>query len=128
MELIRTDVYAYINLTGIAYCVAGRDCEKTCKKNTLYIGNKSILYFYRICCYIFTVGLTALFCFWIMKSKNNDLNLVSLIVIIILSYCILTYFVDVHADAAEGLELCYNIELKFNNKKESESQISNSYK
>ena len=25
-ELVRTDVYAYINLTGIAYCNAARNC------------------------------------------------------------------------------------------------------
>jgi len=25
-DLVRTDVYAYINLTGIAYCNAARNC------------------------------------------------------------------------------------------------------
>jgi hypothetical protein len=103
LELIRTDVYAYINLTGIAYCEAARNCEKICNRNASYIGNRSILYFYRISSYIFTVGLTTLLCFWILKSKNGNLNFVSLIVIVILSYCILTNFVDIHANAAEGL-------------------------
>jgi hypothetical protein len=42
-----------------------------------------------------------------MKSKIDGINFKSLIIIMILSYCVATYFIDIHADAAEALQIAY---------------------
>lgn len=65
LELIRTDVYAYINLTGIAYCNAARNCEHLISNVHLFIGCQTVLYFYRISAYCFIVGLTLILTFQI---------------------------------------------------------------
>lgn len=65
------------------------------------------MFFYRLCAHIFCVGLTTLICYWMMKSKIDGINFKSLIIIMILSYCVATYFIDIHADAAEALQIAY---------------------
>jgi len=66
-DLIRTDAYAYINLNGIPYCNAARNCEDLCHQSRLFIGSQSAIYFYRLCAHIFCVGLTILLGYWLMK-------------------------------------------------------------
>ncbi len=38
------------------------------------------------------------------------INLVSLLIIALFAYCVLNYFVDLHADLAEGIQISYLIE------------------
>ena len=109
MDLVRTDVYAYINLTGITYCNAARNCELLNEKSKLFVGSQSILYFYRICAYSFTVGTVFLATYFIQKSKIGYINLYSMCFLLVLSYCILNYFVDFHANKAEGIQICFLI-------------------
>ena len=47
-----------------------------------------------------------------MKSRINGINLQSMLIIIILAYCVITYFIDIHADAGEALQIAYLTELK----------------
>lgn len=35
-----------------------------------------------------------------------------MLIIIILAYCVITYFIDIHADAGEALQIAYLTELK----------------
>ena len=115
-ELIRTDVYAYINLTGIAYCNAARNCEHLIEANRLFVGGQSVMYFYRICSYVFTIGITLIASYFLQLSKlNGIISYPSLIFVFILSYSILVYFVDIHANLAEGIQVSYLIELSLSN-------------
>lgn len=98
-DLVRNDAYAYINLTGIPYCNAARNCEVLCSSSKLFIGSQSVMFFYRLCAHTFCVGLSTIICYWFMKAKINGINFQSLLIILILAYCIVTYFIDIHADA-----------------------------
>ena len=100
-DLVRTDVYAYINLTGIAYCNAARNCEHLIAESALFVGSQSLLYFYRISAYCFTIGGVLIVSYFIQKDKlEGEANLVSLLLIAFFSYCVLNWFVDLHANLA----------------------------
>ena len=109
-DLVRTDVYSYINLTGITYCNAARNCEHLIEKSTLFIGCQSLLYFYRISAYCFTVGATLLITYGFeLERLDGKVDFISLIFSCVLSYCLLNYFVDLHANIAEGVQVSYLI-------------------
>ena len=55
----------------------------------------------------YCVGLTALICYGLMKGKIGGINTWTMVLILLLSYCIVTFFIDIHADAAEGLQISY---------------------
>ena len=108
-DLVRTDVYSYINLTGIAYCNSARYCEHLIENSRLFVGSQSLLYFYRISAYAFTIGGTLIITYYIERSKVDSVDYLSLLIASIFSYCILSYFVDLHADLAEGIQISYLI-------------------
>ncbi len=112
-NLVRTDVYSYINMAGIPYCNACRNCEVINRKSNEFVGSQSIEFFYRGCSYISCVGICFLICYFIEKSKINAINVDSLIVIILLTYCVLAYFIDFHANAAEGIHVTSVLERDF---------------
>ena len=60
------------------------------------------------------MGAVSLMAYWLMKSKVGIINIPSLLLILILSYVICTYFIAIHADAAEGLQIAYLMELELN--------------
>ena len=70
------------------------------------------MFFYRLLAHVFCVGLTALLGYWMMKAKIDGISVQSLVIILILAYCIVTYFIDIHADAAEAEQICYLTELQ----------------
>lgn len=108
---MRSDVYAYINLTGIAYCNAARNCEHLIDHSHLFVGSQSVLYFYRISAYCFLVGSTLLATISIIEGKTNSQpELVGVGVSGLLSYCLLNYLVDLHPNIAEGIQISYLIE------------------
>lgn len=49
-------------------------------------------------------------CYGLMKSNIDAISTWSLVLIILLAYCVVTYFIDIHADSAEGLQICYLLE------------------
>lgn len=65
------------------------------------------MFFYRLCAHIFCVGLATLMCYFFMKAKIGGANLQSLLIIMVLTYCVVTYLIDIHADAAEALQIAY---------------------
>jgi hypothetical protein len=108
-DLVRTDVYSYINLTGIAYCNSARFCEHLIETSRLFVGSQSLLYFYRISAYTFTIGVTIIIAYFIQISTLGTISLVSLLIIALFTYCVLSFFVDLHADIAEGIQISYLI-------------------
>ena len=107
-DLVRTDVYSYINLTGIAYCNAARNCEYLITDSALFVGSQSLLYFYRISAYCFTIGITVLLVYFHEKAVlDGEINLISIVLVTFLSYCILNFFVDLHPNIAEGIQISY---------------------
>jgi hypothetical protein len=109
-DLVRTDVYSYTNLTGVDYCNSARFCEHLIETSRLFVGSQSLLYFYRISAYSFTIGATLILTYFIEKQKLGSIDLVSLLIAALFSFCVLNYFVDLHADLAEGIQISYLIE------------------
>ncbi len=66
-----------------------------------------MLYFYRVCAHTFCVILVVTICYFLMKGKDGSISLTALMIIILFAYCTVTYFIDAHADAAEGLQVAY---------------------
>ena len=64
------------------------------------MGSQSVLFFYRLCAHIFCVGLVTLISYGMMKGRIGGISVWTLVLILFLSYCIVTYFIDIHADAA----------------------------
>lgn len=106
-DLVRNDAYSYINLTGIPYCNAARNCEVLCSTSKLFVGSQSVMFFYRLCAHVFLVGISILICYFLMKGKMSGISVESLLFILVFSYCVVTFFVDIHADAAEALQIAY---------------------
>lgn len=112
-NLVRTDVYSYVNMAGIPYCNACRNCEEINRKSNEFVGAQSIEFFYRGCSYISCVGICFIICYFIEKNRIDAINFESLIVILLLTYCILAYFIDFHANAAEGIHVTSVLERHF---------------
>lgn len=53
------------------------------------------------------VSLIAIICYFILAGRASYINGFVIGAIIFGSYCIVTYFIDIHADAAEGIQVCY---------------------
>ena len=111
-DLVRNDTYAYINLTGIPYCNAARNCETLCQNSRLFIGSQSAIFFYRLCSHVFCISTVLCLSYWLMESKTGEIKITSLLLIILLSYMVVTYFIDIHADAGEALQISYLSELE----------------
>lgn len=105
--LSRTDAYAYINLAGIPYCNAARNCECLCSESRIIYGRQSPLRYYRVYSHIFLVGLTTLISILMMKHRTNDVSVWGILVIAFLSFCVVGYFTNIHTDGAEGLAVCF---------------------
>ncbi len=56
---------------------------------------------------MFLVVLVVLICYAILSSRTAFISVWALIYIIFFAYCVVTYFIDIHCDAAEGLVVCY---------------------
>ena len=118
---MRTDTYAYINLTGIPYCNAARNCEVLCNSSRLFIGCQSVLFFYRLCAHVFCIGATVLIAYIFMRS--NTISPIVLMIVMLISYCFVTYFIDIHADGAEGLQVSYLLDKELSSLKASEFKV-----
>lgn len=105
---MRTDAYAYINLAGIPYCNAARQCEAMCQYSRYFQGgSQTCLRLYRLASHLTLITLGAIICFTILEGRSTYTNGYILALIVFGTYCIVTYFIDIHSDAAEGLEVCY---------------------
>ena len=73
-DLVRNDAYAYMNLTGIPYCNAARSCEELCDRSKIFLGNQSVMFFYRLCAHISCIGVTCMLAYWLMKAKMSVIH------------------------------------------------------
>ena len=53
------------------------------------------------------VAIVSLICFFILFVRSTYTNWYILALIVFGAYCVVTYFIDILADAAEGLMICY---------------------
>ena len=112
MNIARKDSYAYINLTGIQYCDAARECEQLCARSSLYPGSHSSILPFRAAFHMSSLlPVIIITVFYLMRvGSGGYFQMEPVLLVTFLSFCLLTYFIDMHADVAEGLEICYFVE------------------
>lgn len=111
-ELVRTDAYSYINLTGIPFCDAARQCAKLCDRSAQFVGYHSAMKHYRLAAHIASVCFVFFWAFWILNYRTFNFDLWNVAIVILAIYGTVTWFIGIHADSAEGLQTSYLAELE----------------
>jgi uncharacterized membrane protein HdeD (DUF308 family) len=62
---------------------------------------------YRACSQLLLIGHQMLISYILMKSKYGVPSLWGLLLSGVLGYCVLGFFANIHADAAEALQVCF---------------------
>lgn len=57
--------------------------------------------------HVFLVALVTIICYAILSGRTDIISAWAIVYIVFFAYCSVTYFVDIHADSAEGLLICY---------------------
>lgn len=109
-NLIRTDVYSYINLSGIPYCNSARECAKICHANDQFVGNYNPLKHLRFVITVFAVAFCTLFGFIFANIRLNTLSFWHIAFVIVVVYAVLSWFIDICVDAAESIATSFFVE------------------
>ena len=99
-DMVRTDAYSYINLSGIPFCNSARNCAYLCEKSKQFVGNHSAIKHYRFIAFVF---LTALLCFmtqWILNYRTFTICPCNLAIGVVMIYGTIAWFIDIHASSA----------------------------
>lgn len=108
--LARTDAYAYINLSGIPFCDAARQCEALCTYSPHFQTSYSCIRTFRFVAHACLVSLVCFISYLILLRYDDIVSVWTVLLIGLVSCCILTYFIGLHTDLAEGLMVCYLVE------------------
>jgi len=106
-EFVRADPYAYIHLSGIAYCNSARQCEALCLYSNLFASDHSCVRLIRVSTQIFLTCLTVLIGYLILDARTDYSNAIILAIIVCFAYIATTFFADIACNGAEGLLICY---------------------
>lgn len=102
-DLVRSDAMAYINIAGNPYCNAARYCEYLSDKSVVLEAGQSASRTYRLCAHMLIAGVVGLICLYI----KGEIVPTALFVIFLVSIFIATFFISVHADAAEAIAISF---------------------
>ena len=114
-NLVRTDAYSYINLSGEPFCNSARECYDVCIHATdQFVGGFNPMKHYR---FVASTFLTALL--YILGSIYVNKRVVNFywwqnVVLIVISYAVICWFVDISANAAEGISTSFLTENSIN--------------
>jgi hypothetical protein len=103
LDLVRSDSMAYINLTGVPFCNSARYCEYLCDKSLILDESQSTSRTYRLCAHFLIAGLVGILSMYIAGEITGTL----VALILVLSLFISTYFISIHADAAEAIIILF---------------------
>lgn len=106
-DLVRTDAYSYINIAGIPFCNAGRECKKICLGSKHFIGYHSPLKHYRYVTHVFLVTSAFIAAWFILRTRVYNYGFWNIALIISVIYITVTLFIGLHTDAVEGLQTSY---------------------
>lgn len=114
-DLVRTDAYSYINLSGIPFCNAARQAKKINERNPTYVGSQSPMNHYRFAAHAFLISAAILMTWFILRARVWNANLWHWIVLIVVLYAILNWFINILGDAAEGIQTSFLVERELEN-------------
>ena len=107
-NLVRTDAYSYINLAGLPFCNAARQSFEVCHyAQNEFVAGYNPMKHYR---FVASTALTTLL--YILGSIYVNKRVVNFywwenVVLIVISYAVICWFVDISANAAEGVSTSY---------------------
>ena len=99
-EIVRTDAYSYINLSGIPFCNSARNCSHLCENSRLFIGSQSPMRHYRLIASIFLVSMLSFMTQFILNYQTFTISFWNLAIGVIVIYMTIHWFVDIHAASA----------------------------
>ena len=102
-DLVRSDAMAYINAAGIPYCNSARYCEYLTDKSLLLDGSQSASRTYRICAHLAIAGVVGILGLYLKGTITAEI----ILFIVFASLIISTFFISIHADAAEALIILF---------------------
>lgn len=102
-DLVRSEAMPYIAITGNTYCNAARYCQYLCEQSTVLEHSQSAGRAYRFAAYSTLAGFVTLLSLYIM----GRISMFGAGIIMILSYFLINFFVQMHADTADGILIAF---------------------
>lgn len=118
-DLVRSDSMAYINLAGNPYCNSARYCEYLCDQSLLTESSQSTSRSYRICAHFLIAGGIAIAGLYL---KGTGISLYTIGLLIVLGIFISTFFISIHADAAEAIQIIFLEDEQFNKRQQENKE------
>lgn len=101
--LVRSDAMAYINIAGNPYCNSARYCEYLSSTSYAVEQDSTTSRTYRLCSHLTIAGIVGIICLYV----KGTIAPISLLVMLFLSLFISTFFISLHADAAEAIAISF---------------------
>ena len=95
-DLVRSDAMTMVVLTGNPYCNSARYCEYLCNKTPLTEYSQSSNRIFSLCAHCFIMCISIIFS--LLFTTNT--SIFALLIIVVGSLTIATFFVSLHADIA----------------------------
>lgn len=102
-DLVRSDAMAYINIAGNPYCNAARYCDYISDQSVVLEEAQSTSISYRICAHMLIAGIVSILCLYVKGSIMP----IFILLIMVLSVFISTFFISIHADAGEAISISF---------------------
>jgi len=107
LDLVRTDSYSYITLSSLSFCNAGRECRNNCFNGDQFVGVYNPLKHYRFVASVFLVALGYLLASIFTGKHVTSFTWWHHVILIVTVYAVVCWFVDIDADAAEGVSTSF---------------------
>lgn len=106
-DIVRTDAYSYINIAGLPYCNACRQCSTLCQSSSQFVGTQSPIRNYRFLAHVALTALGFIAGWMLLRHRLWHIDLWHYILLVVVCYTSVAWFVDLHANPAEGLQTSY---------------------
>lgn len=112
-DLARSDALTIVYVSGNAYCNSARYCEyiagKLSRNNATSSESQTSSRIYRYTSH-FAIGcIISLLAFWVF-GLSSEVSISAMLVLLLISMGVATFFISLHADAAESVFILYFME------------------
>ncbi len=89
-----------MNITGIPFCNAGRECKKICENGKQFVGIHSPIKHYRFISHVFLLVAALISSWFILRARLWVYGFWNITLIIVVIYITITWFIDINTGAA----------------------------
>lgn len=101
----------FVYLTGNAYCNSARYCEYVVNKSTLTSSSQSSSRIYRFTAHFAVSGIICILSMFVFNK--GEISLPAIGILLLIGMGISTFFISIHADAAEAILILLLTEEEF---------------